>query len=40
MTYKNMETDTGDDQYNEEAKPLFDEANALLWAEIKPLMST
>ena len=38
ITYKNMETDTDDDQYNKEAKPLFDEANKLLWEEIRPLM--
>ena len=38
ISYKNMETDLQDGQYNEEAKPLFDRANALLWEEIAPLM--
>ena len=38
ITYKNMETNMADGQYNEEAKPLFDEANRLLWDEIGPLM--
>ena len=33
-----METNMADGQYNEEAKPLFDEANRLLWDEIGPLM--
>lgn len=37
ITYKNMETDVDNNQYNEEAKPLFDEANALLHEEIAPL---
>jgi hypothetical protein len=38
VTYKNMETDMGDGQFNEAAKPLFDEANELLWEDIRPLM--
>ena len=38
ITYKNMETNMADGQYNKEAKPLFDEANRLLWDEIGPLM--
>ena len=38
ITYKNMETDLDNGQYNEEAKPLFDEANALLWEDLRPLM--
>ena len=38
VVYRNMETDPIGGQYNEEAKPLFDEANALLWEEISHLM--
>ena len=38
ITYKNMETDLDNGQYNEEAKPLFDEANALLREDLRPLM--
>ena len=38
IAYRNMETDPDNGQYNEEAKPLFDEADALLWEEIGSLM--
>ena len=38
ITYKNMETDLDNGQYNEEAKPLLDEANALLREDLRPLM--
>lgn len=37
ITYKTMETDLTDGQYNEAAKPLFDEADRLLLEEISGL---
>ncbi len=39
ITYKNMETDLMDGQYNEAAKSLFDEANRLLLEEISGLIT-
>ena len=33
VVYRNMETDTRAGQYNEQAKPLFDEANQMLREE-------
>ena len=40
VCYRNMETNPQDGQYNEEAKPLFDAANALLHEEIASLFDT
>ena len=37
VCYRNMESSPDDGQYNTAAKPLFDEANALLHDEIGPL---
>ena len=39
ITYKTMETDLTDGQYNEAAKPLFDEADRLLLEEISGLFT-
>ena len=39
ITYKTMETDLTDGQYNRTAKPLFDEADRLLRDEIRGLFS-